>query len=126
MLVVAKRKQMLCTICGSEGIFGIACSTVTKIYRKSQCNKCRLRVAIQHAALKKIYTTPPAMCQCCGAVTQLVLDHCHATGNFRGWLCRRCNIGIGGLGDTEFGLQRALDYLRQGIPEVGPPDIQSG
>jgi hypothetical protein len=41
------------------------------------------------------------------------LDHDHATGKFRGWLCNRCNLGIGALGDTIDGLQRAIDYLKR-------------
>ncbi len=103
---------MLCVSCGEEGIFGITSSTVTKIYRKRKCNKCRLvQKNIQHA-LKKIHTLPAEACQCCGSTsTTLVLDHCHATGAFRGWLCQRCNTCIGGLGDTMEALQRAITYL---------------
>lgn len=55
----------------------------------------------------------PAKCECCGLPRSLlVIDHDHATGDFRGWLCHKCNLAIGGLGDTIHGLQRALDYLR--------------
>ena len=28
-----------------------------------------------------------------------VLDHCHATGKYRGTLCRQCNMSLGKLGD---------------------------
>jgi hypothetical protein len=41
------------------------------------------------------------------------LDHCHTTGKFRGWLCNRCNMGIGALGDSTEGLQRAIEYLKR-------------
>lgn len=41
------------------------------------------------------------------------LDHCHATNAFRGWLCGKCNMGIGALGDTIEGLQRAIEYLQR-------------
>lgn len=27
------------------------------------------------------------------------LDHCHATGKYRGTLCKECNTGLGKLGD---------------------------
>lgn len=43
----------------------------------------------------------------------LALDHCHETGKFRGWLCSKCNASIGGLGDNEDGLLRAVAYLRR-------------
>jgi hypothetical protein len=39
------------------------------------------------------------------------LDHCHNTNEFRGWLCRRCNVGIGLIGDTLERLQAGVEYL---------------
>src|ERR1017187_583422 len=39
------------------------------------------------------------------------VDHNHETGGIRGILCFHCNIGIGHLGDSAEGVQRALDYL---------------
>ncbi|WP_136246189.1 endonuclease VII domain-containing protein [Mycobacterium intracellulare] len=52
-------------------------------------------------------------CACCR--TELVfkpaLDHCHTTGAVRGILCSNCNTGIGKLGDTADGLNRAETYL---------------
>lgn len=30
---------------------------------------------------------------------KLCLDHNHNTNEFRGWICRECNIGLGLLGD---------------------------
>lgn len=59
----------------------------------------------------------PLRCECCGnkpsKTRSLALDHCHVTGKFRGWLCVRCNTGLGGLGDSIAGLQRGLAYLRR-------------
>jgi hypothetical protein len=43
----------------------------------------------------------------------LCLDHNHETGKFRGWLCDNCNTGIGKLGDTVEGLERAIAYLKR-------------
>lgn len=56
----------------------------------------------------------PALCDCCGRppVGRMCLDHNRKTGHFRGWLCRNCNTGIGFLGDSIEGLQRAVYYLR--------------
>lgn len=56
----------------------------------------------------------PDRCECCMGLPgkrRLALDHCHRTGKFRGWLCYKCNLGIGLLGDTAFNLFRALAYL---------------
>ncbi len=42
----------------------------------------------------------------------LVVDHCHNSGQIRGLLCNRCNRAIGLLGDTYESLQAAADYLK--------------
>ncbi len=56
----------------------------------------------------------PLTCEMCDAGgRQMHLDHDHATGKFRGWLCNRCNMALGVLGDTVANLERAIDYLRR-------------
>ena len=42
---------------------------------------------------------------------QPVLDHCHTTGKVRGFVCRMCNIAIGGLRDDPVIVQRVLEWL---------------
>jgi Recombination endonuclease VII len=41
----------------------------------------------------------------------LCLDHCHDTGEIRGLLCRKCNAGIGLLGDNLETVRAATAYL---------------
>jgi hypothetical protein len=60
----------------------------------------------------------PANCECCGRArssmhSSLALDHDHVTGEFRGWLCYRCNSALGKLGDNVDGLLRAMEYLER-------------
>jgi hypothetical protein len=58
----------------------------------------------------------PLLCECCGGLPgkkALSLDHCHASNEFRGWLCDRCNAGIGMLGDDIKGLMNAVRYLER-------------
>ncbi|AGF91696.1 hypothetical protein SVPG_00013 [Synechococcus phage S-CBP4] len=57
-------------------------------------------------------------CACCGSSDPkrkagFVIDHDHQTGQVRGLLCHSCNIGIGQLGDSIFGLTQAINYLRK-------------
>jgi hypothetical protein len=39
------------------------------------------------------------------------IDHCHATGKFRGILCQSCNTGLGLFRDDTASLERALQYI---------------
>lgn len=41
------------------------------------------------------------------------IDHSHETGNFRGFLCNDCNLGLGQLGDTIESIEKALEYLKK-------------
>lgn len=57
-------------------------------------------------------------CDVCGVVPKgekrldvLHLDHDHCTGEFRGWLCRSCNLGVGHMRDDADICRRAAAYL---------------
>lgn len=75
----------------------------------SEQNKLRYR-------LKKIAPPKPDVCDLCGNKPphnkKIVLDHCHDTLKFRGWLCDPCNVGLGNLGDNLASLERAVLYLK--------------
>ncbi|KKM91648.1 hypothetical protein LCGC14_1226370 [marine sediment metagenome] len=43
---------------------------------------------------------------------KLHMDHCHETGEFRGWLCSGCNRIIGFAKDSPERLEAAAEYLR--------------
>ena len=57
----------------------------------------------------------PTVCELCGYPSvdgkALHLDHCHATGVFRGWLCTNCNRGLGHFRDNPELLRKAASYL---------------
>ena len=41
------------------------------------------------------------------------LDHCHQTDEFRGWLCARCNHGLGHFMDNPEFLRAAAAYIER-------------
>lgn len=57
----------------------------------------------------------PSVCELCGeppGKKAMNLDHNHRTGNFRGWLCVRCNTALGLLRDSSDLCIAAARYLR--------------
>lgn len=53
-------------------------------------------------------------CEICGtADSTLHLDHDHATGVVRGFLCRACNLGLGNFADSPERLMAAARYLKR-------------
>jgi hypothetical protein len=53
-------------------------------------------------------------CELCGTSDdRLVCDHDVQTDLIRGWICQRCNTGLGMFGDGIEGLLRAITYLER-------------
>ena len=50
-------------------------------------------------------------CAICNRKQKLVIDHCHRTGVTRGFLCTRCNNGLGMFEDSSAILMKAAAYL---------------
>ena len=82
-------------------------------YRQSVCRGCTREQDLARRTLGKQHARPESgrPCECCGRISKLFLDHDHSTLEFRGFICRECNSGIGYLGDDAAGVERALEYL---------------
>lgn len=59
--------------------------------------------------------TQKRYCALCGKLLgdDIVIDHDHETGGFRGLLHRKCNLGLGHFDDSIDKLQLAIQYLRR-------------
>ena len=68
-------------------------------YRRSECRKCEKRIASQLREALKAAPPKPKICEFpeCASKGPLVPDHCHVTGDFKGWLCRNHNQALGKL-----------------------------
>ena len=56
------------------------------------------------------------VCAICGgnrSSRELGIDHDHVTGTVRGWLCGKCNTGLGFFADNPKWLEIAAHYLRR-------------
>ena len=84
----------------------------TKSLRNS-CKTCEREAQARATELRQAYGPPPEQCEICERRRPVVCDHDHRTGAFRGWICARCNSGIGLLGDDVAGLRRAVAYLER-------------
>ena len=52
-----------------------------------------------------------AICQKTLSVQEFHVDHCHQSGQVRGLLCQKCNLGLGFFKDDAILLQNAIKYL---------------
>ena len=91
--------------------------------RKNTCKTCSNELATVRARLRKAnpppppgpglgYKAPPGPCPACNRLTsRWVLDHCHHTDQFRGYICNSCNLGFGKFNDDPDLMSQALNYL---------------
>ena len=94
-------------------------------YPRSECKECNRKLSKIRKELREKYGEPPEGYECpiCSKSIEdvkwlggkgnmsFVVDHCHDTDTFRGWLCHNCNRGLGIFYDDSEMLKRAIDYL---------------
>lgn len=98
----------ICSHCGSVDLrknkSGVICA-ISK-WESNRRNKMKTKYGHMTGVTEK-----PVQCQICGKTKRLCLDHDHATGLFRGWLCHSCNLVLGNAYDDPMILEKAKEYL---------------
>lgn len=82
-------------------------------------SKLLSRYGITKAQFDALLAEQQSRCAICHTDTPVggwVIDHCHESSIVRGILCRRCNSGIGQLGDDPVRVAAALAYLTPAPP----------
>jgi hypothetical protein len=96
-------------------------------YKNTTCKKCSQHNARVIRTLHETTARPPEdhACPVCLRTKEALvspkkpnksvwsLDHHHKGGYFRGWLCHRCNRGVGLIGDSVENANRLVDYLNE-------------
>lgn len=90
----------------------------------SRCFDCQAvsKYGISSVEFNKILASQGGVCAICesnilffsrnkDAFNKLCVDHDHETGEIRGLLCLRCNVGLGVFRDSSSLLVRAAEYL---------------
>jgi len=74
----------------------------------------RYRFRLEQKKINEAGRNKPDFCEICkGNEYRIVFDHCHAHGNFRGWICDRCNRVLGIVKDSPELLRELALYLEQ-------------
>tara|TARA_Y100000817_G_C16846564_1_gene540275 strand:- start:123 stop:635 length:513 start_codon:yes stop_codon:yes gene_type:complete len=94
-------------------------------YLRTECKNCNSKLDQERKLLKDKYGVAPDgwKCEICGrtkeqcrgeggeSVSPFVIDHNHDTGEFRSWICHKCNRGLGAFNDEPILLEKAFRYL---------------
>lgn len=75
--------------------------------------RCR-NVGITVEQYEALWEAQGGLCGLCGRRPATDLDHCHATGRFRGLVCAACNRVLATVGDDSVLLRKQADYVDSG------------
>jgi hypothetical protein len=78
--------------------------------------RSKKRTALKAAKERKIGRPCPGACELCGNgfIKKPHADHDHATGKYRGWICRNCNVTLGTARENIALLQSMIDWIKNG------------
>lgn len=88
----------------------------------TNCLECQKKLSKERSQVKKKAPPKPEVCDICHKIPpndkNWQLDHDHKTGEFSGWLCKDCNVGLGKLGDTASKITKAWMYAMKKRSDV--------
>ena len=112
----AQKEFKICIRCDHLKPIDVFEKKKRELNHRNICRHCRTGAQRVTQRLRrkhiKLHGPPPGGCGICGK-GDIVFDHCHFTNQFRGWICRSCNSGIGKMGDTWRDVQSRADYLKE-------------
>ena len=87
--------------------------TTSWYQRNREYAKKKRKIDYRRMLEEKAGRPKPKNCDACGGTKRICFDHCHKTGEFRGWLCESCNVLIGFAKDDINTLKRLVKYLEK-------------
>ncbi len=115
-----------CRNCGEIKIINeYPCFSTNEAGRKNTCKTCSNKLSKLRNKLRAENPIPKAAnCPICDKYTdKWILDHCHYSNNFRGYICNNCNLAIGRFNDDIELLKKAIVYLQGDSVKNNPPDF---
>jgi len=125
--MIKKKKQLCrigkrkCYICGNVYLLNKENFKKNKHQPRGfsyECKKCdkerdRGNSRILRRQEKIAGRKKPERCEICGSTENVCFDHDHETGEFRGWICHKCNSVLGYMKDSKELLIKMVDYLKK-------------
>jgi hypothetical protein len=124
-LPVEKVDSKVCIKCKEDKPLSAYSNSSGAKYKRPECKECNRELTKIRDGLRATYGMPDEgyRCPICRRGSEevkgkggknngpWVLDHCHKTNEFRGWLCHNCNRGLGAFEDDLMRILKAAVYV---------------
>ena len=115
----------VCSKCGTDKPLAAYSFDSGGSYLRTECKSCTNHMTRIRKDIRSTYGMPDDdyCCPICLKTSEdvagsggksagsWVVDHCHSSDKFRGWLCHKCNRSLGGFEDNVDMMKRAIAYL---------------
>jgi len=95
-------------------------SNPVKVRLSQEASRIKGKYGITHAEYMERIAAQDGKCEICKQLpsgkrskSKLHLDHCHTTGQLRGFICGTCNTGLGMAKDSIAILEAMISYIRK-------------
>jgi len=104
-------RQAICSVCGPTTLY--IKNSRPRCATKSMCEQMSLGYYIGMVDIERLIGHRPSICPVCLKTDnrRIVVDHDHNTDEIRGWLCDKCNMGLGYLSDDTETISRLAEYM---------------
>ena len=94
------------------------CKRISRANRGERNGNWKGGIWVKEQKIRLLARLKPKSCEVCGIPESelkevLHYDHDHNTGQFRGWLCKGCNLALGFSRDKPWILRALADYLEK-------------
>ena len=93
----------------------LSCRIENTGLNNQQFNSIKWLYKLTQLEYLELFELQEGKCALCNRHVKLHVDHDHDTGEVRGLLCHRCNVGLGYFQDNTQLLYKAIKYLRATI-----------
>lgn len=103
--------KSLCKVCARADYLKWRSANLEQIRKQDRKKHYKKKYNLDDELANRLSEDRSGVCEICGNISQLVVDHCHSSGIVRGLICSHCNCLLGYSRDNTHTLKSAIKYL---------------
>lgn len=105
-------RKSACKECASSDFKNWRSSNIEEARFRDKVSQYKSKYGLSQDEAITLASNRIGCCTICKEVKPLIVDHCHTSGEVRGFICSACNSVLGYAKDNINTLQMAITYLK--------------